>query len=142
MIATLSAPKVNRYDLVWDAYWSFSGEPELGGIYSNYVHIYAVGDYKFEVSFRVGDGRTLGVLFCEVNVTDQDNYVTKRHYAFGQFYTNKGAKLFAQFALHHFIETETWLVCPSFEAIEYLNGEPYTLTGDEIVSEKIGRAHV
>jgi hypothetical protein len=55
----------------------------------------------------------------------------------GQFHTNKGAKLFAQFALNHFIETETWSVCPSFEAVDYIDGDPHTLGGDEIVSELI-----
>lgn len=112
-------------------------DDEIGGIYTDYVHFWAVGNYKFEVAFRVGEGRTLGILFCEVNVTDSEFYTHKRHYAFGQFYTNKGAKLFAQFALNHFIETETWSVCPSFECVEYLNGDPHTLAGDEIVSELI-----
>ena len=133
MIATLS-----RYELSWDCYSSWMPkDTEIGGIYSNYVHFHAVGDYKFEVSFRIGEGRQLGLLFCEVNVTEPDSYVTKRHYCFGQFHTNKGAKLFAQFALNHFIETETWSVCPSFECVDYIDGEPYNLSGEEIVSELI-----
>ena len=133
MVATLS-----RYELSWDCYSSWMPkDDEIGGIYSNYVHFHAVGDYKFEVSFRIGEHRQLGLLFAEVNVTEPDGYVTKRHYCMGQFHTNKGAKLFAQFALNHFIETETWSVCPSFQCVEYINGEPCDLSGDEIVSEII-----
>lgn len=133
MIATLS-----RYNLSWDCYSQWMPkDDEIGGIYTDYVHFDALGDYHFAVSFRVGEGRTLGILFCEVTITEPDKYITKRHYAFGQFHTNKGAKLFAQFALNHFIETETWSVCPSFECVDYLNGDPYTLAGDEIVSELI-----
>ena len=133
MIATLS-----RYELSWDCYSQWMPkDDEIGGIYTDYVHFWAVGNYKFEVAFRVGEGRTLGILFAEVNVTDPEFYTHKRHYAFGQFHTNKGAKLFAQFALNHFIETETWSVCPSFECVDYLNGDPHTLGGDEIVSELI-----
>lgn len=135
MTVTLSAPKVSRYDLSWDAYWSYADQPELGGIYTDCVHFDALGDYHFAVAFRVGEGRTLGLLFCEVVIIEPDRYVTKRHYCFGQFHTNKGAKLFSQFALNHFIETETWSVCPAFEPVEYIDGDPHTLGGDEIVSE-------
>ena len=133
MTATLS-----RYELSWDCYSQWMPkDDEIGGIYSDYVHFHAVGDYKFEVAFRIGQGRQLGLLFCEVNVTEPDSYVTKRHYCFGQFYTNKGAKLFAQFALNHFIDTETWSVCPSFEPVDYIDGDPHTLEGNEIVSELV-----
>lgn len=125
---------LSRYNLSWDCYSQW-GEPELGGIYTDTVNFYAVGDYQFAVSFRVGDGRTLGILFCEVVITEPDRYITKRHYAFGQFRTNNGAKLFAQFALNNFIETENWAVCPSFEPLDYIDGTPYTISGDEIVSD-------
>jgi hypothetical protein len=137
MISTLSAPKVNRYDLIWDAYWSYDGIPELGGIYTNTVRVYQLEDWMFEVSFRMGEGRTLGVLFCEVVSSQANKFMGKLHYSFGQFYTNEGAIKFAKFALANFIETEKWDVCPSFEAVDYIDGEPYTLTGDEIVSELI-----
>jgi hypothetical protein len=137
MSVTLSAPKVNRYDLVWDTYWSYDGMPELGGIYSSNVRVYQLEDWQFEVSFRMGEGRTLGVLFCEVVSSQKGKFIGKLHYSFGQFYTNEGAIKFAKFALANFIETEKWDVCPSFCAVDYINGEPYTLTGDEIVSELI-----
>lgn len=137
MISTLSAPKVNRYDLIWDAYWSYDGMPELGGIYTNTVRVYQLEDWMFEVSFRMGEGRTLGVLFCEVVSSRAGEFMGKLHYSFGQFYTNEGAIKFAKFALANFIETEKWDVCPSFCAVDYIDGEPYTLTGDEIVSELI-----
>jgi hypothetical protein len=135
--ATLSPVKSGRYDLIWEAYWQWEGEPEVGGIYSHSVHFEALGDYKFEVSFRVGENQYLGILFVEVVITEPDRYVTRRNYYLGQFYTNAGAKKFAQFALNHFIETETWAVCPSFQPVDYINGEPYTMNGDEIVSEII-----
>jgi len=137
MSVTLSAPKVNRYDLVWDTYWSDDGMPELGGIYTSNVRVYQLEDWQFEVSFRMGEGRTLGVLFCEVVSSQKGKFIGKLHYSFGQFYTNEGAIKFAKFALANFIETEKWDVCPSFCAVDYINGEPYTLTGDEIVSELI-----
>ena len=65
MTATLQRSK---YALKWDSYSYFvtNDETETGGIYSQKVTIHAVGDYRFEVSFRVGDGRTLGILFAEV----------------------------------------------------------------------------
>jgi hypothetical protein len=134
MIATLS-----RYELSWDCYSQWEPkDDDIGGIYTDSVHFDTVDDYHFAVSFRVGEGRTLGVLFCEVVMIYPNRIDTsKMHYCFGQFHTNKGAKLFAQFALNHFIETETWSVCPSFEAVDYIDGDPFTLTGDEIVSELI-----
>lgn len=130
--------QLSKYTLQWDSYsqWE-SNDNETGGIYTQKVKIYAVGDYTFEVEFRVGEGRTLGILFCKVTAIDNYNNVSELNYAFGEFMTNRGAKLFAQFALNHFIETETWSVCPSFDPIEYINGDPYTLAGDEIVSTLI-----
>ena len=128
---------LSTYTLQWDSYSYFApnDDTETGGIYSQKIKIYAVGDYTFEVKFRVGEGRTLGILFAEVTTIDNYNNVSEENLSFGEFVTNKGAKLFAQFALNHFIETETWAVCPSFEPVEYTDGDPYTLAGDEIVSE-------
>ena len=129
---------MSNYSLNWQSYSQWMPEDtEIGGIYTDEITFHALGDYTFRVTFRVGECATLGILFCEVEVTEPDSYVTKRHYAFGQFHTNRGAKIFAQFALNRFIETETWDVCPSFEPIDYINGEPYTLKGEEIVSSII-----
>ena len=125
--------RLSRYNLSWDCYSQW-GEPELGGIYTDCVHFDTVDDYHFAVSFRVGDGRQLGLLFAEVVMVYPNIMTSKLHYCMGQFNTNKGAKLFAQFALNHFIETETWSVCPSFQCVDYIDGDPYTLGGDEIVS--------
>ena len=133
MTSTLS-----RYNLEWSATRTqFCDDrlPDLGYIYTQDVTFYTVDNYRFTVSFDVGDGRRLGVLFVTVEQTDPQWYSQKLHYCLGQFYNNHGAIKFAQFAFNHFIETETWLVCPSFEAIDYINGDPYTLAGDEIVSE-------
>ena len=135
-IFTMSAT-LSTYTLEWDSY-SYSApndDTETGGIYTQKVKIYAVGDYTFEVEFRVGEYRTLGILFCKVTTIDNYNNVSELNYSFGEFMTNKGAKLFAQFALNRFIESEKWDVCPSFQAVDYINGDPYTLAGDEIVSE-------
>jgi hypothetical protein len=131
MSATLST-----YTLQWDSYSYFApnNDTETGGIYSQKVKIYAVGGYTFEVEFRVGEGRTLGILFCKVTTIDDFNNVSELNYSFGEFNTNTGAMLFAQFALDRFIDTEKWDVCPSFEPVDYIDGEPYTLAGDEIVS--------
>ena len=127
---------LSRYNLSWDCYSQW-GEPELGGIYTDCVHFDTVDDYHFAVSFRVGDGRQLGLLFAEVVMVYPNIMTSKLHYCMGQFNTNKGAKLFAQFALNHFIATETWSVCPSFQCVDYIDGDPYTLGGDEIVSDLI-----
>ena len=134
MTATLS-----RYELSWDCYSQWEPkDDDIGGIYTDSVHFDTVDDYHFAVSFRVGEGRTLGLLFCEVVMIYPNRIDTGTlHYCMGQFYTNSGAKLFAQFALNHFIETEKWSVCPSFEAVDYIDGDPCTLGGDEIVSELI-----
>jgi len=133
-----STATLNRYTLNWEAYSSHPpANDEIGGIYTDYVHFYAVGGYKFEVAFRIGEGRQLGLLFAVVIMTNDQGDDSRMHYCLGQFYKNSGAKLFAQFALNHFIETETWSVCPSFEPVDYIDGEPYTLGGDEIVSELI-----
>lgn len=129
---------LSKYTLQWDSYSQFApDDDDIGGIYTQNVKFCAVGDYIFEVSFRVGQGRQLGILFCEVVITTPEKWVEKRHYAFGEFMTNKGAKLFAQFALNRFIESEKWDVCPSFEPVDYIDGDPYTLGGDEIVSTLI-----
>jgi hypothetical protein len=128
----------SRYALNWEAYSQWApADNEIGGIYSDYIHFDAIGGYHFAVSFRVGEGRQLGLLFCEVVTTNDVGDYDKLHYCMGQFYTNQGAKMFAQFALNNFIDTETWSVCPSFEPVDYIDGEPYTLKGEEIISEII-----
>ena len=130
--------QLSKYTLQWDCYSQFAPkDDEIGGIYTDCIHFDAVGDYHFAVAFRVGQGRQLGILFCEVVITTPEKWIEKRHYAFGQFNNNLGAKLFSQFALNHFVETENWAVCPSFEPVEYDDGDPFTLTGDEIVSDLI-----
>ena len=133
---------MTNYSLSWHTYSQWGDISEIGGIYTDTVHInvgdlHNVGNYTFDVAFRVGDGRQLGLLFVDVLLTDVDFFQTKVTYCMGQFYKNKGAKLFAQFVLNHFIETETWEVCPSFEPVDYINGDPFTLDGDEIVSDLI-----
>jgi len=129
--------QLSKYTLQWDSYGHELNDDDIGGIYTDYIHFDSVADYHFAVSFRVGEGRQLGILFSEVVITTPEKWVEKRHYAFGEFMTNKGAKLFAQFALNRFIESEKWDVCPSFEPVEYTDGDPYTLGGDEIVSTLI-----
>ncbi len=126
-----------RYTLSWDCYYQWAPKDnDLGGIYTDSVHFDTVDDYHFAVSFRVGEGRQLGLLFAEVVMVYPNRIDTsKLHYCMGQFYNNQGAIKFSQFALNHFIETETWSVCPSFQAVDYTDGEPHTLAGDEIVSE-------
>jgi hypothetical protein len=130
MPATLS-----RYKLDWQNGTQWANFPELGDIYTDEVTFYTVDGYRYDVSFDVGSGRRLGVLFVTVDQQDPHGYNQTMHYCLGQFYNNQGAMLFAQFALNHFIETETWSVCPSFQAVDYIEGEPHTLGGDEIVSE-------
>jgi hypothetical protein len=130
---------ISRYELTWDTYSQWVEESDqIGGIYSNEIIFSTEDDYRFTITFRVGEGRQLGLLFCEV-VMNYPNLVDSSsiNYCMGQFFTNSGAKLFAQFALNNFIETEKWLVCPSIKWVDYINGEPYTLGGDEIVSELI-----
>ena len=130
---------LSRYELTWDTYSQWIEESDqIGGIYSNSIVFSTEDDYRFTITFRVGEGRQLGLLFCEV-VMDYPNLVDSSsiNYCMGQFFTNSGAKLFCQFALNNFIETEKWLVCPSIKWVDYINGEPYTLGGDEIVSELI-----
>lgn len=136
MPATASVP-LTAYTLQWESYsqWGVKSD-EIGGIYAD-EFFYTCDGYRYGLSFRVGKSRTLGILFVEVRQKDPNGYTSTLNYSLGQFYTNAGAMKFAQFALHHFIETETWSVCPSFQAVEYIDGDPYTLAGDEIVSELI-----
>ena len=129
--------QLSKYTLEWNSYSQFAPDAtpcRHGGIYTQKVKIYAVGDYTFEVEFKVGEWRTLGILFAKVTTIDNYNNVSELNYSFGEFRTDEGAMLFAQFALNRFIESERWDVCPSFQAIEYINGDPYTLSGDEIVT--------
>lgn len=137
MPATASVP-VTAYTLQWESYSQWGVKPdEIGGIYSKDVKFYTCDGYRYCISFRVGEWRTLGILFVEVKQKDPNGYTSTLNYSLGQFHNNAGAIKFAQFALHHFIETETWSVCPSFQAVEYIGSDPYTLAGDEIVSELI-----
>jgi hypothetical protein len=130
---------LSRYTLTWDCYSQWTPkDDEIGGIYTDSVHFDTVDEFHYVVSFRVGEGRQLGLLFAEVVMIYPNRIDTSTlHYCMGQFHTNSGAKLFAQFALNHFIETETWSVCPSFECVDYIDGDPCTLGGDEIVSDLI-----
>ena len=130
---------MTNYSLSWHTYSQWAPQDdEVGGIYTDSVHFDALDEYHFVVSFRIGEGRQLGLLFAEVVMIYPNRVDTStQNYCLGQFYKNEGAKLFAQFALNHFIETETWAVCPSFEPIDYIDGEPCTLGGDEIVSDLI-----
>jgi len=125
--------------LTWRSYGSDSNEPELGGIYSDTVRIDSDYDqYSYRVSFIVGEGaRDLGILFCIVETYESINFVGELKYCMGEFKTNEGAKLFSQFALNHFIQTETWAVCPSFEPVDYIDGIPHYLNGDEVVSSPL-----
>ena len=130
MTATLS-----RYTLNWINGSRWDSFPELGTIYTDQVTFYTVDGYRYSVSFLVNDGRQLGLLFVDVEQTDCDGYSQTLRYSLGQFYNNDGAIKFSKFALAHFIETETWSVCPGFQYVDMIDGEPYTLAGDEIVSE-------
>jgi hypothetical protein len=129
MSATLS-----RYTLEWSA---TRGDdiPDEGYLYTQEVTFYTVDNYRYVVSFNVDDGRRLGLLFATVEQKDPQGYSHTLNYCLGQFYTNAGAIKFAQFAFDHFVSEQNWKVCPSFEAVDYIDGEPYTLAGDEIVSE-------
>lgn len=124
---------LSRYNLDWSP---SRGDTILdeGYIYSQEVTFYTVDDYRYVVSFDVGDGRRLGLLFVKVEQKDPQGYSHTLNYCLGQFYNNQGAIKFAQFAFENFIETENWAVCPSFEPIDYIDGDPHTLGGDEIVS--------
>jgi hypothetical protein len=118
----------------WDQSTQWANFPELGSIYTQSMLVQDC-EVKHKVSFHVGDGRTLGLLFVQVESYDCDGYSGTRHYCLGQFYTNDGAIKFAQFAFDHFCSELNWKVCPSFEAVDCIDGEPYTLAGEEIVSE-------
>jgi len=130
---------LSRYELTWDTYSQWIEESDqIGGIYSNEIIFSTEDDYRFTISFSVGESRQLGLLFCEVVMIYPDMLnIEIQNYCMGQFFTNNGAKLFCQFALNNFIETQKWLVCPSIQWVDYINGEPYTLGGDEIVSKLI-----
>jgi len=125
----------SRYTVNWNNGTQWASMPELGAIYSDPIQFWTVDNYRYTVTFHIGEGRTLGLLFAEVEQINPDFMSQTMHYCFGQFYSNSGASKFAQFAIDHFIETETWSVCPWFEAIDWIDGTPYTLTGDELVSD-------
>jgi hypothetical protein len=131
MIDTISCPI-----LQWENATSWENFPELGSIYTEEVKFFAVDNaYQYTVSFSVNDGRQLGLLFVDIASQDCDGYSENRRYCLGQFYTNAGAIKFAQFALEHFYDHENWAVCPSFQYVDMIDGDPFTLAGDEIVSE-------
>jgi hypothetical protein len=132
MTATLS-----RYTLNWINGTQWENFPEIGSIYTDEVTFYTVDGYRYNVSFFVNDGRQLGLLFVDVEQKDPQGYNQTLRYCLGQFYNNQGAIKFASFALSHFIETETWSVCPGFQYVDMIDGEPHSLAGDEIVSEII-----
>jgi hypothetical protein len=121
--------------LQWENGTQWENFPELGSIYTQEYKVSNDDEGFYRVSFTVEDGRRTGLLFVDVESHDCDGYAHTTHYCLGQFHTNQGAIKFAQFAFEHFIETETWSVCPSFEPVDYIDGEPYTLRGEEIVSE-------
>lgn len=121
--------------LEWENGTQWANPPELGSIYTQSYKVLSDYEGHYNLSFTVCDGRRIGLLFVTVESYDCDGYAHSRDYCLGQFHTNAGAIKFAQFAFEHFIETETWSVCPSFEAVDYIDGDPHTLAGDEIVSE-------
>ena len=119
----------------WENGTQWANFPELGSIYTQSLLVFDEDEGKYNLSFHVGDGRRMGLLFAEVESYDCDGYSHTLNYCLGQFYTNEGAIKFAQFAFEHFCSEFNWKVCPSFECVDYIDGEPYTLAGDEIVSE-------
>lgn len=130
---------ISRNDLTWNTYSQWAEDSDqIGGVYSNEIVFSTEDNYRFTISFRIGEGRQLGLLFCQVDM-NYPNLVDSSsiNYCMGQFYTNQGAKVFSQFALNNFIETEKWLVCPSIRWVDYIGGVPYTLGGEEIISEII-----
>jgi hypothetical protein len=129
-MATLFTRKIE-----WENGTQWANFPELGSIYTQSMLVFDEYEGKYNVSFSVGDGRRLGVLFVDVESYDCDGYAHTMHYSLGQFYTNEGAMKFAQFAFEHFCLEFNWKVCPSFQCLDYIDGEPYTLAGDEVVSE-------
>lgn len=124
----------SRYTLNWQQLGNRN--QALGNIYTQDVVIRTLDDCSYTVSFDVGDGRQLGLLFVKVKF-QEGHYINTLNYCLGQFRMNKGAKLFAQFALSNFVNTETWDVCPSFEPIDWIDGFPHALDGTEIVSDLI-----
>jgi hypothetical protein len=118
--------------------WNLLGnyEQTVGGIYSNTIKTSQRDGYVYEVSFTVGEGRELGLLFAKVVHTPSDYSSSyELNYCFGEFRTNVGAMKFAEFALKNFIETETWDVVGSFHPVDYIDGVPHYLDGTEVVSD-------
>jgi hypothetical protein len=121
-------------NLNWYQTTQWANFPTLGEIYSDTYQL-IIKDDKYEIEFRIGDNRTLGLLFVSVKSTFDYAYQGELNYCLGQFNFNTHAMKFAEFALSHFIETQNWGVCPSFEAVDMFDGVPHTLGGDEIVRE-------
>ena len=134
MTATLSSNQ-----LQWDQTTQWANFPELGYIYTRTVTVEDDDQYSYKVAFHVSDvSRRLGMLFVEVKtiyLTDTTFNPPTLNYCLGEFNTNKGAMKFAQFALDNFIEHKNWAVCPSFKYVDWIDGDPYDLTGNEIVCE-------
>ena len=120
--------------LAWNLLRNY--EQTVGGIYSNTIKTSFRDGYVYEVSFTVGEGRELGLLFAKV-VQTPSRYSSsyELNYCFGEFRTNIGAIKFAEFALKNFIETETWDVVGNFEPVDYIDGVPHHLDGTEVVSD-------
>ena len=134
----MPTPTLSKYELQWDQTTQWENFPELGSIYTQEIVIHTIGNVTFIVSFHVSDvSSRLGFLFAEVRTIDIYGNETAMHYCFGQFHTNVGAMKFAQFALNHFIEWENWGVCPNFTPIDWTNGDPTDLAGNEICIEEI-----
>jgi len=130
-------PVLSKYTLQWDQSTQWDNFPQLGSIYSQEVMINAIGDVTFIVSFHVSDvSSRLGFLFSEVKMIENGNE-SVMHYCFGQFHTNLGAMKFAQFSLNHFIEWEDWAVCPNFTPVDWINGDPIDLAGNEVCIDEI-----
>jgi hypothetical protein len=129
-MATLFTRKIE-----WENGTQWDNFPELGSIYTQSMLVFDEYEGKYNVSFSVGDGRRMGILFVDVESYDWDGYAHTMHYSLGQFYTNEGAMKFAQFAFEHFCLEFNWKVCPSFQCLDYIEGDPHTLAGDEVVSE-------
>jgi hypothetical protein len=115
--------------------WNYLNNQEqiVGGIYSNTIRT-TFDDFQYYLTFTVGSGRELGILFVKVEMTSVAP-TNECNYYLGQFKTNGGAMKFAEFALKNFIETETWDVVGNFEPIDYIDGVPYFLDGTEVVSD-------
>ena len=120
-------------NLVWNLLGNY--EQTVGGIYSDTIKTSFRDGYVYDVSFTVGEGRELGLLFAKVVHNDRSAGSYELNYCFGEFRTNIGAMKFAEFTIKNFIETETWDVVGNFEPVDYIDGVPHYLDGTEVVSD-------